>query len=91
MHHTASSSRIRSRDRLARMGTDAKGQAGRGRPADPDIERRVIAAALSVYGEVGWAGFTLDRVARRAHACVVMWNLNTKEQALRSFRLGGGG
>jgi AcrR family transcriptional regulator len=48
------------------MGTDAKGQAGRGRPADPDIERRVIAAALSVYGEVGWAGFTLDRVARRA-------------------------
>ena len=48
------------------MGTDAKGQAGRGRPADPDIERRVIAAALSVYGEVGWAGFTLDHVARRA-------------------------
>ncbi len=48
------------------MGTDAKGRAGRGRPADPDIERRVIAAALSVYGEVGWAGFTLDRVARRA-------------------------
>jgi AcrR family transcriptional regulator len=40
--------------------------AGRGRPADPDIERRVLAAALTVYGEVGWAGFTLDRVARRA-------------------------
>jgi AcrR family transcriptional regulator len=38
----------------------------RGRPADPDIERRVLAAALTVYGEVGWAGFTLDRVARRA-------------------------
>jgi AcrR family transcriptional regulator len=35
-------------------------------PADPDIERRVIAAALSIYGEVGWAGFSLDRVARRA-------------------------
>jgi AcrR family transcriptional regulator len=47
------------------VGTEAKGPA-RGRPADPDIERRVIAAALSVYGEVGWAGFTLDRVARRA-------------------------
>src|ERR1700731_4692469 len=45
---------------------DPKGQAGRGRPADPDIERRVIAAALSVYGEAGWAGFSLDRVARRA-------------------------
>jgi len=26
----------------------------------------VLAAALAVYGEVGWAGFTLDRVARRA-------------------------
>jgi AcrR family transcriptional regulator len=26
----------------------------------------VLAAALTVYGEVGWAGFTLDRVARRA-------------------------
>jgi AcrR family transcriptional regulator len=48
------------------VAAEAKGQAGRGRPADPDIERRVIAAALSVYGEVGWAGFSLDRVARRA-------------------------
>jgi len=35
-------------------------------PADPDIERWVIAAALAVYGEAGWAGFTLHRVARRA-------------------------
>jgi AcrR family transcriptional regulator len=26
----------------------------------------VLAAALTVYGEVGWAGFTLDRVARQA-------------------------
>jgi AcrR family transcriptional regulator len=47
-------------------GSDPKGQPGRGRPADPDIELRVIAAALAVYGEVGWAGFSLDRVARRA-------------------------
>jgi AcrR family transcriptional regulator len=46
--------------------TEAQGPSGRGRPADPDIERRVLAAALTVYGEVGWAGFTLDRVARRA-------------------------
>jgi AcrR family transcriptional regulator len=38
----------------------------RGRPADPGIENRVLTAALSVYGEVGWAGFTLDAVARRA-------------------------
>ncbi len=48
------------------MRTEANGPAGRGRPADPGIERRVLAAALTVYGEVGWAGFTLDRVARRA-------------------------
>jgi AcrR family transcriptional regulator len=38
----------------------------RGRPADASIERRVLTAALTVYGEVGWAGFTIDAVARRA-------------------------
>lgn len=48
------------------MAAAGKGQSARGRPADPDIERRVIAAALTVYGEVGWAGFSLDRVAHRA-------------------------
>ena len=48
------------------MGTERKSTAGRGRPADPDIERRVLAAARTVYGEVGSAGFSLDRVARRA-------------------------
>ncbi len=31
------------------------------------MEERVFAAALDVYGEIGWAGFTLDAVARRAH------------------------
>jgi AcrR family transcriptional regulator len=48
------------------VGREGKAPAARGRPADPDIEQRVIATALSVYGEVGWAGFSLDRVARRA-------------------------
>jgi AcrR family transcriptional regulator len=48
------------------VGTEREGAARRGRPADPDIERRVLAAALTVYGEVGWAAFSLDRVARRA-------------------------
>src|SRR3954451_6894721 len=48
------------------MRSEATGAGSRGRPADPDIERRVVAAALMVYGEVGWAGFTLDAVARRA-------------------------
>lgn len=36
----------------------------RGRPVDPDIEARVIAATLEIYGAVGWAGFTIDAVAR---------------------------
>jgi AcrR family transcriptional regulator len=48
------------------VGRERKATAARGRPADPDIEQRVIATALSVYGEAGWAGFSLDRVARRA-------------------------
>lgn len=38
----------------------------RGRPRDPDLERRVHDAVLAVYWETGWAGFTLDAVARRA-------------------------
>jgi len=46
----------------------APAHGGRGRPADPDIGHRVLTAALTVYGEVGWAGFTLDAVARRAPA-----------------------
>lgn len=38
----------------------------RGRPRDPGVEDRVYDAALEVYGERGWAGFTLDGVARAA-------------------------
>jgi AcrR family transcriptional regulator len=38
----------------------------RGRPPDPDIDRRALRTALSVYGELGWAGFSLEAVARRA-------------------------
>lgn len=38
----------------------------RGRPADPTIDERILKAALSLYGQVGWAGFNLDATARRA-------------------------
>ncbi len=38
----------------------------RGRPADTAIERRVFAAALEVYAETGWSGFTIHAVATRA-------------------------
>jgi AcrR family transcriptional regulator len=40
----------------------------RGRPPDRDLEPRVYRATLALYGEVGWAGFSLDLVARRARA-----------------------
>jgi DNA-binding transcriptional MerR regulator/AcrR family transcriptional regulator len=37
-----------------------------GRPRDPDLESRVLAAALRVYAEAGWSGFSFEAVARRA-------------------------
>lgn len=39
---------------------------GRGRPRDPAIEGRILDAALTLYGNVGWLGFNLDAVARTA-------------------------
>ncbi|WP_182524698.1 TetR/AcrR family transcriptional regulator [Nocardioides dongkuii] len=39
---------------------------GRGRPRTPGAEQRILDAALEEYGERGWAGFTMDGVARRA-------------------------
>lgn len=38
----------------------------RGRPRNPDFEARILAAAAQVYGAGGWAGFSLDAVARVA-------------------------
>jgi AcrR family transcriptional regulator len=38
----------------------------RGRPRNPGAEDRLFNAALEEYGEHGWAGFTMDAVARRA-------------------------
>lgn len=37
-----------------------------GRPRDPHLEPRVFAAALGVYAEAGWSGFSFDAVARRS-------------------------
>ena len=39
---------------------------GRGRPRTPGAEEKILSAALDEYGERGWAGFTMDGVARRA-------------------------
>ena len=38
----------------------------RGRPRDPGIEPRVYSAALDVYSERGWHGFSLEAVGRAA-------------------------
>ncbi|WP_433201759.1 TetR/AcrR family transcriptional regulator [Dactylosporangium sp. CS-047395] len=37
-----------------------------GRPRDPQVDRRILRAALDVFGDVGWAGFAMEPVARRA-------------------------
>ncbi|HEY2095253.1 MAG: hypothetical protein QOC67_5829 [Pseudonocardiales bacterium] len=37
-----------------------------GRPRDPGVDRRITQAAVEVFGEAGWAGFSLEAVARRA-------------------------
>ena len=38
----------------------------RGRPRDPEREHRVLVAAIEEYSERGWAGLTMDGVAKRA-------------------------
>lgn len=38
----------------------------RGRPRDPELEPRVHEAALRLYGEQGWAGFSFETIARDA-------------------------
>jgi len=37
-----------------------------GRPRDPDVDRRVADAAITLFGEAGWAGFSFEAVARQA-------------------------
>jgi AcrR family transcriptional regulator len=37
-----------------------------GRPRDPDVDRRIARAALDVFADIGWAGFAMETVARRA-------------------------
>ena len=37
-----------------------------GRPRDPDVDRRIIEAALQVFGLSGWSGFSMEAVARTA-------------------------
>ena len=46
--------------------TEAGQGRARGRPADPDIDARVLQAGVELFAEVGWKAFNLDGVARRA-------------------------
>ncbi|HEU0102413.1 MAG TPA: TetR/AcrR family transcriptional regulator [Mycobacteriales bacterium] len=49
----------------SRHGATARGT---GRPRDPDVEARALAAAYALYARRGWAGFTFEEVAREAGA-----------------------
>ncbi|UCM86537.1 TetR/AcrR family transcriptional regulator [Streptomyces marincola] len=44
----------------------ATGRGGGGRPRDPQIDHAVLTAALEVLDEAGYAGLSLEEVARRA-------------------------
>ncbi|MDT7707907.1 MAG: hypothetical protein QOG20_3514 [Pseudonocardiales bacterium] len=46
--------------------SDRSAAPGVGRPRDPGVDERVARAAADVFGQEGWAGFTVDAVARRA-------------------------
>ena len=37
-----------------------------GRPRDPEVDRRIAQAALDLFADAGWAGFSMEAVARRA-------------------------
>ncbi|MCK9541511.1 MAG: TetR/AcrR family transcriptional regulator [Novosphingobium sp.] len=46
--------------------TPARKQVPRGRPRDPDLERKVFDVALEAYGREGWSGFNFETIARAA-------------------------
>lgn len=49
------------------IGGDAVGaQRGRGRPRDPHVDNRVLAAARELVGELGYHQVTMESIARRA-------------------------
>jgi AcrR family transcriptional regulator len=35
-----------------------------GRPRDPDVDRKVLASAAGLFGDQGWAGASIDAIAR---------------------------
>jgi AcrR family transcriptional regulator len=55
-----------------------------GRPRDPGVDRRITQAAVEVFGDAGWTGFSLEAVARRAGVgkASIYLRWQTKEQLL---------
>ncbi|MBB4932963.1 AcrR family transcriptional regulator [Lipingzhangella halophila] len=55
-----------------------------GRPRDPDVDRKLAEAAVALFGEQGWASFTIEAVCRRAEvgkaSAYLRWN--SKEELL---------
>lgn len=50
------------------MSTAGQPRRSKGRPIAADVEQRVFEAAIQVYAEAGWAGFTFDAIAERSRA-----------------------
>ncbi|MDZ4375963.1 MAG: TetR/AcrR family transcriptional regulator [Phenylobacterium sp.] len=48
------------------MAEPAQAAPARGRPRDPGLEDRVFDAAIALYAEAGWAGFSFEALARRS-------------------------
>ncbi|MFJ8025494.1 TetR/AcrR family transcriptional regulator [Streptomyces sp. NPDC096311] len=55
-----------------------------GRPRDPEVDRRVAHAAVSVFAEGGWTSFSIEAVSRRAGVgkASVYLRWNNKEDLL---------
>lgn len=51
---------------LTSSAADAERSPGPGRPRDPEVDARVMEAAIRVYAREGWAGFTIGKVAAEA-------------------------
>lgn len=55
-----------------------------GRPRDPEVDRRITDAALEVFAHLGWAGFSIEAVARSAEVgkASVYLRWSSKEELL---------
>lgn len=46
--------------------SDGPAPSRRGRPRDPELEDRVFDAAITLYGQAGWEGFSFEGIAKMA-------------------------